>query len=192
MIRKIIRKVLTLCLHIKILIYRHVLSSNHPAGSFKIAAPTLFSGRGTIQIDNQAQMGYNPSPFLYSGYNHIEARTKQARIEIGAHTALNNNATIISEGEGVFIGQYCLIGQSVEIYDTHFHPIDPILRKTELDSTKKTQIKDNVFIGSGVKILKGVTIGENCVIGAGSVVTKSFPDNCIIAGNPAQKIRDIA
>ena len=137
------------------------------------------------------QLGFFPAPFFYGRHNYIEARYPSASIVINENTVINNNATLISEGDGIVIGKNCLIGPNVEIYDTDFHAIDPKNRHTQPSVTKKVVIKDNVFIGSGVKILKGVTIEENCVIGAGSVITKSYPRNVIIAGNPAQIIKEM-
>lgn len=189
--KRYIRKVHHAYLKGKIFFYRRYLSRNHVYGEFKIVCPTLFMGPGKIDIKKSVQLGYNPSPFLYSRYNYLEARAPVSEIVIDDNTVINNNATIISEGAGIYIGKDCLIGPCVEIYDTDFHPLDPILRRTHAAPSVKVVIGDNVFIGSGVKILKGVTIGRNCVIGAGSVVAKSFPDNVIIAGNPARKIKDL-
>ena len=151
----------------------------------------MFIGDGEINIHDTVQLGYFPSPFFYGNNNHIEARYSSASISINENTMINNSATLISEGEGISIGRNCLIGPNVEIYDTDFHEIDTKKRHTHLSTTKKVVIKDNVFIGSGVKILKGVTIEENCVIGAGSIVTKSCPPNVIVAGNPARIIKEI-
>jgi maltose O-acetyltransferase len=104
---------------------------------------------------------------------------------------LNNRTVLISEGGGISIGKDCLIGTSLQIYDTDFHTTDPALRHKEVPKPCRVIVGDNVFIGSDVTILKGVHIGNNCVVGAGSVVTKSFPDNLLIAGNPASKIRNL-
>lgn len=88
------------------------------------------------------------------------------------------------------------IGAGTRIFDTDFHPILPEYRFGPLRDDTKTKISaveldEGAFIGSCVTILKGVHIGRNCVIGAGSVVTKSIPDGEIWAGNPAKKINSI-
>lgn len=176
---------------LKTFLYSRFLSEVTVNKNTIIKSPTLFLGKGKVNIGQNVQFGYYPSPFFYSHYSHIEARKVQSTINIGDNTIINNNASIISDGASITIGKNCLIGPSVEIYDTDFHEIDPALRVLKSPIPKKVIIHDNVFIGSGVKILKGVTIGNNCVIGAGSVVVKSFPDNCIIAGNPAKKIKEI-
>ena len=72
---------------------------------------------------------------------------------------------------------------------TSIHPLDRELRNKGLESAKPITIKKDVWIGGNVVILPGVTIGENSVIGAGSVVTKDIPDNSVAVGNPARVIR---
>lgn len=89
-----------------------------------------------------------------------------------------------------------MIGVGTHIYDTNFHNIDPTLRIGKNDpresvKTRPIPINDNVFIGAFSIILKGVNIGKNSVVAAGSVVTKSIPDNQIWGGNPAQFIKNI-
>lgn len=189
--RNFLRRLILCGFEFKIYIYRRVLSSNRPSGNYKVVCPCLFIGAGVIRTGNNVQFGYYPSPFFYSGYSHFEARSPNAVIEIGDHTVLNNRTVLISEGGGISIGKDCLIGTSLQIYDTYFHTTDPALRHKEVPKPCRVIVGDNVFIGSDVTILKGVHIGNNCVVGAGSVVTKSFPDNLLIAGNPASKIRNL-
>lgn len=174
---------------LKILIYKKILSNNQIQGEPKIFQPTLFLGQGKISIANSVFLGIEPSPFLYSTYTHIEARNSSSSIKIGNDTFINNNATIISEGASITIGKNCLIGPNFTCFDSDFHQLEPNLRLVA-GTPKSVFIDDNVFIGSNVMILKGVKIGKNCVIGGG-VVTKSFPDNCIIAGNPAKIIKTL-
>lgn len=171
-------------------LYQNVLSTCKAVeGDPILAQPVLFLGQGKIKIDNTVMLGYNPSPFLYSHYMHIEARQKTSVITIGKNTAINNNAQIISDGAIISIGKDCLIGYNFAIYDSDFHLVDPVLRRVETPVPQNVRIGDNVFIGSNVMILKGVTIGTNSVIAAGSIVTKSFPENSVIAGNPARLIK---
>ena len=81
------------------------------------------------------------------------------------------------------------------MFTTDFHSLDPIIRASSKDQKHRKSapvtIKHDAFIGARCIILKGVTIGENSIVGAGSVVTKSIPDNEIWAGNPAKFIRKI-
>ena len=94
--------------------------------------------------------------------------------------------------EGITIGERCVIGGNVKILDNDFHPVDPALRISnpcENYGKAPIVIGNNVFVGCNSLILKGVTIGENSVIGAGSVVCNSVPANCVVAGNPARIVK---
>jgi maltose O-acetyltransferase len=85
----------------------------------------------------------------------------------------------------------CQIGDQVAIYDCDFHEINPSTRDRSYGPTSPVVIGNNVWLGSRVIVLKGVTIGDNSVVGAMSVVTKSIPANCVAAGIPARIIRHI-
>lgn len=112
-------------------------------------------------------------------------------IRIGNNCGISN-ATIFST-ESITIGDNVRIGGGTKIYDTDFHWLDLERRLHEEGGvTKPVLIKDGAFVGAQVVILKGVTIGEKSVIGAGSVVTKSVPDGEIWGGNPAKLIRRIS
>lgn len=118
---------------------------------------------------------------------------RSAELVIGEHVGISQAAIICHKK--ITIGDYVKIGGGVCIYDTDFHSLDPAIRKgpDDLKNRKEKQvvIKDNAFIGAYSLILKGVTIGENSIVGAGSVVTESIPDNQIWAGSPAKFIRNI-
>jgi acetyltransferase-like isoleucine patch superfamily enzyme len=119
---------------------------------------------------------------------------KNAELIIGKNVGISSSALVCEKG--IRIGDYVKIGGNVVIYDTDFHPLDSVLRrspdKEEMNTVRKeVVIGNNVFIGAHSTVLKGVHIGENSIIGAGSVVTKSIPNNEIWAGNPAVFIRKI-
>ncbi|RZL51929.1 MAG: acyltransferase [Pedobacter sp.] len=118
---------------------------------------------------------------------------KGAKLIIGENVGISQ-AAIVCHLE-ISIGNDVKIGGGVCIYDTDFHSLDPIIRQGALDIENKVNtpvlIKANAFIGANSTILKGVTIGENSVIGACSLVAKNVPDNEIWAGNPAKFIRKI-
>lgn len=104
-----------------------------------------------------------------------------------------SNSTIYCKKE-IIIGENVFIGGDTKIYDTDFHSLKLEERIKPFDSdikSKSINIENGVFIGASCIILKGVTIGENSIIGAGSVVTKNIPKNEIWAGNPAKFIRKI-
>ena len=112
------------------------------------------------------------------------------KIFIGNHFTGNYNLTILDIRE-VFIGDHVMIGPNTLI-TTVGHPLTPMGRRKHIGIAKPVRIGNDVWIGGNVTILPGVTIGNNVVIAAGAVVTKDIPDNCLVGGVPAKKIRDIA
>ena len=154
-----------------------------------LLAPTLFRGRGRIRLSATTVFGVPRSPGSYA-CSYVEARTDGALIEIGANTVLNNNATLISEGAGISIGQRCLIGSEFQALDTNAHEIAIDRRHMPDQDPQVVTIGDDVFIGARVIVLKGTRIGDGCVIAAGSVVPPNFvaPALSIVAGNPARSV----
>ena len=110
-------------------------------------------------------------------------------VHIGDLFYANFNLTIVDDGE-VFIGDHVMIGPNVTIA-TEAHPVEPSLRKKALQFNCPVHIGNNVWIGANVVILPGVTIGDNTVIGAGSVVTKEIPANVVAVGNACRVLREI-
>ena len=96
-----------------------------------------------------------------------------------------------SEGAGIRIGADGLFGAHVEIFDSDFHDLDPARRQAGTQRMAPVEIGDNVFVGMGARILKGVTIGSDTVIGAGSVVASSLPGGVIAVGSPARVIAEL-
>jgi maltose O-acetyltransferase len=91
----------------------------------------------------------------------------------------------------ITLGDDCLIGPNVQLLAVS-HDIEPTLRQTHKHNyAQAITLGKNVWLGGGVIILAGVTIGDNSVIGAGSVVTKDVAANSFYAGNPSQKVRDL-
>ena len=101
-----------------------------------------------------------------------------------------NTGLIILDQCPVRIGNHVFIGPRVGIYCAT-HPIDAMVRNLLLEGGKPVTIGDNVWIGGGVNICPGVSIGNNTIIGAGAVVTKDIPENVIAGGNPCRVIRKI-
>lgn len=114
----------------------------------------------------------------------------------GIHTHLgknfyaNFNLTLVDDTH-IFIGDHVMIGPNVTIA-TAGHPIDPDLRKKVTQFNIPVKIANNVWIGAHSVVLPGVSIGENSVIGAGSIVTKDIPENVIAVGNPCRVLREIS
>ena len=105
-------------------------------------------------------------------------------IRLGAGVFLNFDCVILDVVE-VAIGDGTQIGPAVQIY-TADHPRDPRLRSTGLESGKPVRIGRNVWIGGGAILLPGVSIGDDALVGAGSVVTRDVPAAATVAGNPAR------
>lgn len=108
-------------------------------------------------------------------------------IHIGEDFFSNFNLTVLDEAR-VEIGNNAFIGPNVSIF-TACHPLDAIRRNTAVEWAEPVKIGNSVWIGGCVTILPGVSIGDNVVIGAGSVVTKDIPSNVVTAGNPARIIK---
>ncbi len=108
-------------------------------------------------------------------------------IDLGEGCYINFNCNFVDDGK-ITIGDRVMFGANVTIA-TVGHPINPNYR--EYMFTDSVTIGNNCWIGASVTILPGVTIGENTVIGAGSVVTRNIPSNCIAVGNPCKVLREI-
>jgi galactoside O-acetyltransferase len=175
----------------RILKYR-VLSDIRPQGGAPIVLqPVLWIGTGTVTLGEGVQFGWRSSPLFYAGYCHVEVSAAESTIEVGDRTEFNNNLMLKSEGPGIRIGRDGLFGANVEIFDSNFHDLHPERRHGGRPRMAPVEIGDNVFVGMGVKILKGSTIGSDSVIGAGSVVAGEIPAGVVAAGNPARVIREL-
>lgn len=123
------------------------------------------------------------------------------KIELGNNVKIGSSSQILCVDK-VVIGDYTAIATDVTIVDNNNHPINPeyreFMRTTPHNSDARSWIHSdhkpiiigrNCWIGSNVRIQKGVTIGDNSVVAACSVVTKDVPANCIVAGNPAKIVK---
>jgi acetyltransferase-like isoleucine patch superfamily enzyme len=108
-----------------------------------------------------------------------------SHISIGEHTFINYGASITAYRE-VRIGRHCLLGHHLRIIDRNEYGIE---QREIAPPAAPVLIEDHVWIGAHVIILPGVRIGRNSAIGAGSVVTKDVPPNCLVVGNPARVLR---
>lgn len=108
-------------------------------------------------------------------------------IEVGENFYCNYGVCILDVCR-VKIGDNCLIGPQVGIY-TACHPLDRAARVKLLEYGKPINIGNDCWIGGHAVINPGVTLGDNVIVGSGAVVTKSFPSNVVIAGNPAKIIK---
>ncbi len=129
------------------------------------------------------------------GVNHpvvLRTLAAGAKIRIGNRVGISGGS--ICAARLIEIGDDTLLGANVTIADTDFHSLYPAHRAGHSHPTigiAAVRIGKRVLIGTNAIVLKGVSIGNNSVIGGGSVVTKSIPENCIAAGNPCKVIREL-
>jgi len=153
-------------------------SSVHPNCQFNInpANGKIIVGRRVV-IGLYSRMGAGPN----------------STIEIGSNVFINQGAYFNCDCSGkLTIEDECQMGPYVTIWCGNHEISDPtsLLRNRGMSKdSKNITIRQNVWIGAHVSILDGVEIGENSIIGAGSVVTKDIPSNCIAVGNPAKAIK---
>ncbi|EHJ57272.1 hypothetical protein HMPREF9318_00408 [Streptococcus urinalis FB127-CNA-2] len=112
-----------------------------------------------------------------------------SNIFLGENFYANFNDTFLDVAP-IYIGDNVMMGPNCQLV-TPIHPLDPKERLSGLEYGLPITIGNNVWLAAGVTILPGVTLGDNVVVGAGSVVTKSYKDNVVIAGNPAKIIKEI-
>lgn len=110
-------------------------------------------------------------------------------VHFGKNVYANFNLTMVDDGH-IYVGDYTMFAPGV-IVATAGHPILPELRETVYQYNMPVHIGKNCWIGAGAIILPGVTIGDQVVVGAGSVVTKDLPSNVVAVGNPCRVIREI-
>jgi acetyltransferase-like isoleucine patch superfamily enzyme len=150
--------------------------------------------------ENAVKLGQHVSCYAGCSFSLGKAGT----CTVGDFTMLNG--VLIMAEELIEIGSYCMMSWNVGIADSDFHPLDPAQRLQDALAlapyyekrpprptlrTAPVRIRDNVWIGMGAVILKGVEIGENSVVAAGAIVTKSVPANVVVAGNPAVVVKQL-
>lgn len=150
---------------------------------FNALDPLDFDGQRAVLKENLGSMG--EKVWIAKTFNCDNGKN----IHIGNNFTGNYNLTILDIRE-VYIGDNVMIGPNTLI-STVNHPLTPMGRRQHLGIAKTVKIGDDVWIGGNVTILPGVTIGNNVVVAAGAVVTKDIPDNCLVGGVPARKIKDI-
>lgn len=131
-----------------------------------------------------AEMGQNCyiEPPLHSNFGGHH-------VHFGDFVYANFNLTLVDDTH-IYVGDHTMFGPNVTIA-TAGHPIAPELRERGLQYNLPVHIGKNCWLGAGVIVLPGVTIGDNVVIGAGSVVTRDIPDNVVAAGNPCRILRPV-
>ena len=151
---------------------------------FNLTRPTEMEKREKMLKEMLAEVGENCyiEPPFHSNWGG-------KNVHLGKNVYFNFNATMVDDTH-IYIGDYTMLGPNVVIA-TASHPILPELREKALQYNLPVHIGRNCWLGAGVIVLPGVTIGDNTVIGAGSVVTKDIPANVVAVGNPCKVLREI-
>ena len=151
---------------------------------FNMTRPAEFDKREEMLKEMFAQIGENCyiEPPLHANWGG-------KHVHFGNNVYANFGLTLVDDthiyvGDGTMFGPNCVIA-------TAGHPIDPELRERQLQYNIPVHIGKNCWLGAGVLVMPGVTIGDNSVIGAGSVVTKDIPANVVAVGNPCRVLREI-
>ncbi len=151
---------------------------------FNMTRPTELDKRSKMLKEMFAEVGENCyiEPPFHSNWGG-------KNVHLGKNVYFNFNATMVDDTH-IYIGDCTMLGPNVVIA-TAGHPILPELREKALQYNLPVHIGRNCWLGAGVIVLPGVTIGDNTVIGAGSVVTKDIPANVVAVGNPCKVLREI-
>lgn len=152
--------------------------------AFNFSKPAQTIERGNIinQLFGSIGIGSTVKPPFFCDYkSHIFAGDK----------LFINYDCLILDCNKVYLGDNVLLAPKVQIYTAH-HPLEPELRRVELEMASPIRIGDDVWIGGGAIICPGVEIGSGTTIGAGSVITGNIPANVLAAGNPCRIIRALS
>ena len=170
--------------------YQFLSNRKRVVGKPILHHPLLTVGNGKIIFGKNVQIGVHSAPNYYSHYTFMEVSNLESQIVIGENVAISNAFSIECSLE-VIIDKDVLIGHNCSLIDNDGHDLHIDKRRSGVVKSAPIHICENVFLGSNVTILKGVTIGENSIIGNGSVVTKNIPKNVVACGNPAKVIREL-
>ena len=158
----------------------------HIRSAARVPLSVRLVGRIRLRGGGRIEFGHGVS--LVGSIVPIEIFSHEgALISIGDDTFINYGSSI-SAHKQVKIGHDCLLGHYTRISDNHEHGVD---HRDVVPPSAPVTIGDHVWIGSMVIILPGVSIGDYAAIGAGSVVTKDIPANCLAVGNPARVVRQV-
>lgn len=145
------------------------------------------TGKGRIVIGDGVRFSGKPS----IGFSNITQ--SQPVLQVGNGVFIGHNASF-AIAQSVIVGDHTLIAGGVSVRDFDGHPIDPVERRsspTPAEGIRSVVIGNDVWIGSGATILKGVTIGDRSIVATQAVVTKDVPQDSVVAGNPARVVRTI-
>jgi acetyltransferase-like isoleucine patch superfamily enzyme len=145
------------------------------------------SGHGKIILGDGVQLSGASAFAFFNRWND------SPELIVGDHTFIGNGCIFVI-GSSIRIGRHCLFAGGVRMADYDGHPTDAMRRRTEPSPPEAIMpivIGDDVWIGADSRILKGVTIGDRSIVGAGAIVTKSVPSDVVVAGNPARVVKSL-
>lgn len=161
-------------------------------GSTFVGIPIVYLAPGsTISIGKNIGIRTSPISNLIGLNRRSIIATHHAKAEIIIGDNCGFSGVVIGARQSIKIGNKVLVGANVLITDFDWHPVNPVTRHTGEPKSKPVTIGNNVFLGYSAIVLKGVSIGDNSVIGANSVVTSNIPANVIAAGNPCKVISSL-
>ena len=151
---------------------------------YNMTRPTEYQKRAEMLSEMFAEIGENCyiEPPLHSNWGG-------KHVHFGKNVYCNYNITLVDDTH-IYVGDNTMFGPNV-VLATAGHPVLPELREQVYQYNLPIHIGKNCWLGAGVIVLPGVTIGDNTVVGAGSVVTKDIPSNVVAVGNPARVLREI-
>ena len=148
------------------------------------ARPSKGEKRAALLRKMLAEVGENcfiEAPFYANWGGH--------HLHLGNGIYINYGLTCVDDTH-IYIGDRTLLGPNCTLAAAS-HPIDPELRRMGYQYNAPVRIGQNCWLGAGVIVLPGVTVGDNAVIGAGSVVTRDLPSNVVAVGNPCRVLREV-
>jgi acetyltransferase-like isoleucine patch superfamily enzyme len=158
-----------------------------PAGRRMVLDGMVFLGGGVkLQIGRRARLRFGRWVWIGHG---TKIRCHEGEVSIGDKTVLGQECTI-SAYQRVSIGEQCIVADRVMLIDFD-HNVAEVERPIRVQGIYKRDVRvgNNVWIGYGAQILRGVSVGDNAIVGASAVVTKDVPANAVVAGSPARVLR---
>jgi len=145
-------------------------------------------GKGDIIIGDDVTLDGRSNIFFATRF------CERPTLRIGDHSLFGHECAF-TIGKEISIGKHCRFASQIAIFDSSGHPSEPVARMKgeppSVDEVKPVIIGDNVWVGTNCIIYPGVTIGDNSIVSAGSVVMSSVPANTVVAGNPARMVRTL-
>lgn len=153
---------------------------------FQMEQLPYLTGKGSIVIGDGVRLSGKPSIGFSNRFHALPT------LEIAEGTFIGHNCSF-NAANSIRIGKHCLLAGGVSVRDFDGHPLDAALRRahqpTPPEGVRPVVIGDDVWVGAGAVIMKGVTIGDRAIVGAAAVVTRDVPADTVVAGNPARIVK---